>query len=174
MARKIPIKITTRVTTRVQRQVRVQHQTRTNTSAHASFAAWQGSIPALQPQEVVNHYGDTNTITGEGHQVAIGVYGSVTQISGPPPVDATALGRAAQQLLELLDQLDVDDDVRDQLRDDAEDVLDAASAAQPDQERLRARGRSMAGILGRVGTAATGGTIAQLLGHAMLTAMGVV
>ena len=28
------------------------------------------------------------------------------------------------------------------------------------------------GILGRVGTAATGGTIAQLLGHAMLTAMG--
>ncbi len=36
----------------------------------------------------------------------------------------------------------------------------------------RSRGRSMVGILGRVGTAATGGTIAQLLGHAMLTAMG--
>lgn len=173
MARKIPIKITTRVTTRVQRQVRVQHQTRTHSSAHASFAAWQGSMPAQQPQEVINYYGDTNTITGEGHQVAIGVYGSVTQISGPPPVDPPALARAARQLLDLLDQLDVDDDDRDQLRNDAEDVLDAAAEAEPDQDRLRARGRSMAGVLGRVGTAATGGTIAQLLGPAILTAMGV-
>lgn len=132
----------------------------------------RGPVPALQPHEVINYYGDTNTITGEGHQVAIGVYGSVTQISGPPPVDPAALGRAAQQLLELLDQLDVDDDVRDQLRDDAEDVLDAAAATEPDQDRLRARGRSMAAVLGRVGTAATGGTIAQLLGPAILTAMG--
>ena len=49
---------------------------------------------------------------------------------------------------------------------------DDAGAAEPDQDRLRPRGRSMAGVLGRVGTAATGGTIAQLLGHAMLTAMG--
>ena len=50
--------------------------------------------------------------------------------------------------------------------------LRKTAVAEPDQDRLRSRGRSMVGILGRVGTAATGGTIAQLLGHAMLTAMG--
>lgn len=94
------------------------------------------------PHPTTINYGDTNTITGEGHQVAIGVYGSVTQISGPPPVDPAALATAAQQLLELLD---VEDDVRDQFRDDAEDVLDAAAAAEPNQDRLQTRGRSRRG-----------------------------
>ena len=100
------------------------------------------------------------------------MYGSVTQISGPPPVDPDQLATASLQLLDLLDQLPISDDEREGLRDDAEDVLDAAAVAEPDQDRLRSRGRSMVGVLGRVGTAATGGTIAQLLGHAMLTAMG--
>jgi hypothetical protein len=164
MARKIPIKVTTRV--RVQRQIRTQHHVRS--TGRASFAAWQGPVP----QHTTNNYGDTNTITGEGHQVAIGVSGSVTQISGPPPVDPARLAAASQQLLELLDQLPISEDERDGLRDDAEDVLDAAASADPDQDLLRARGRSMVGVLGKVGTAAAGGTIAQLLGHAMMTAMG--
>lgn len=152
----------------MQRQVRVQHQSRTHRSGHVAFAAWQGPVP----QHTTNNYGDTNTITGEGHQVAIGVSGSVTQISGPPPVNPNQLATAAQHLLDLLDQLPISEHERATLRGDAEDVLDTAADAEPDQDRLRARGRSMVGVLGRVGTAATGGTIAQLLGHAMLTAMG--
>ena len=71
----------------------------------------------------------------------------------------------------MLDRLGATDEERDSLREDAEDILDAVDADVPDEDRLRARGRSIAGVLGRIGTAATGGTIAQLLGPAVLAAL---
>lgn len=166
--RRIPIKITTRVTTRatMQRQVRVQHQSRTY--SQASFSAWQGSIPG----NVTNNYGDVNTISGEGRQVAIGVQGSVVQISSPLPVDAEALATASRQLLDLIDQIPLPVDDIERLRADADEVIDEAGESHPDQDLLRSRGRSMLGLLGTVSTAAAGGIIAQLISRALLAALG--
>ncbi|MGE0170926.1 hypothetical protein [Nocardioides sp.] len=169
MPRKIPIKVklTARGTTRVRRQIRVQQRVQVHSSTQAWLAAWQGPLP----EQVTNYYGDVTTVSGQGHQVAIGVQGSVTQISGPPPIDTEQFAGAAQQVLDLLDQLPVSDEDREALREDAEDVLDVAAETEPDQDRLRARGRSMLEVLGRVTTAAAGGTIAQLLGQAILASV---
>lgn len=165
--RKIPIKFT--VTTRATVQRRVQLRSRTHSSARTSFSSWQGP---LMPNEITNYYGDHNTIAGDGNMVAIGVQGSVVQITGPPPVNPHEIAGASRQLLAVLDQIPLDADDVEQLRADAETVVAEAAADQPDQEELRSRGKSMAEVLGKVGTAATGGVIAQLVGRAIMTSMG--
>lgn len=159
MGRKPKVTVTARVRTQTRVQLRTQHVSRT------SAVGWSGPVVPHQSY----YYGDSYEISGEQHQVAIGVSGGVTQISsGAAPVDVEKLSTALEQLLDLLDngQLQVDDP--DGLREVAEEVLDEADSDEPDHSRLRAGGRA---VLGRVGTAAAGGTIAQLLGQAVLAAL---
>lgn len=159
MGRNQKIKVTTRVRTQTRVQLRTQYVTR------ASAVGWAG--PTVPHQSY--YYGDSYEISGERHQVAIGVSGGVTQISsGAEPVDVEKLGTALGQLLDVLDkgQLEVEDP--DGLREVAEGVLAETGSEEPDHRRLRDGARV---VLGRVGTAAAGGTVAQLVGQALLAAL---
>lgn len=87
-------------------------------------------------------------------------------------VDVDRLAVSARKLLDLLDELPVAPAHRHALRDDACTVLDLAEEVEPDHVRLRVSGDALIASLATVDTAATGGIIAELVEHAVRTALG--
>lgn len=121
---------------------------------------------------ISNHYGDINTVTGDGNQVAIGTYGSVTQISWTDPVNLDQLKTALREIEVALPILPVDEQDRDAMRTAADDLRAETETDEPDQDRQRRLGAALGEKLLSIGSTAAGGGIAQVLGKALLTALG--
>lgn len=164
------IRIPVKLTIKTQSRTRVQSHARFQVQSRHSFgsAGWMG--PA--GDQISHHYGDVNTITGDGNQVAIRSVGSVTQISWSEPVDPDRFRTALREIEAALPILPVDEQDREALRIAASQLLDHLDSDQPDEDRQRRLGTAISEKLLAIGTAAAGGGIAQVLGKALLTALG--
>lgn len=143
---RIPMKVTVKTQTRLQSHTRFQVQSRHSFGS----AAWIGPMG----DRISNHYGDINTITGDGNQVAIGISGSVTQISWSTPVDPDRLRATLRELEAALPILPLDEQDRDALRTAAGQLLDEADSTEPDKDQQRRLGVAISEKLLSIGTTA--------------------
>jgi hypothetical protein len=168
---RIPMKITVRRQVQVRTTSHVQSRRTIQSSSHQSF----GSVSRIGPpgDNINNHFGDINTISGDGNQVAIGTVGNVTQLGGATqPIDAERLRATIRELQAVLPVLPVEEHERERLKEDTGALLDELDSDAPDEQRQRRLGGAIGEKLIGIGTAAAGGGIAQLVGKALLVALG--